>query len=93
MGTMKKSATKAMSRGRDTAVRVGNAMKSAAIAGARAGASAAMAAGTLEAEKSWKESSPEAKRKRTRNKVAAVLAGAALLGAAGVAIAKARNKK
>ena len=93
MATIKKSAKKALTRGRDAAVRVGNAVKSAAIAGARAGASAAIAAGTAEAEKSWKESSPAAKRKRTRNKVAAVLAGAALLGAAGVAIAKSRKKK
>ena len=93
MATFKKSAKKALTRGRDAAVRVGNAVKSAAVAGARAGASAAIAAGTLEAEKSWKESSAEAKRKRTRNKVAAVLAGAAVLGAAGVAIAKSRKKK
>ena len=94
MGTMKKAATDAMTSGRDAAVRVGKVAKSAAVAGARAGASAAMAAGKLEAEKSWKETSPEAAKKRTRNKVAAVLAGAAVLGAAGVAIARsrARNK-
>jgi len=92
MGTMKKSARAAITRSRDTAVRVGKAVKSAAVAGAKAGASAAIAAGTLEAEKSWKQSSPEAVRKRTRNKVAAVLAGAAMLGA-GVAIANSRRKK
>lgn len=93
MATFKKSAKKAMTRGRDTASRIGKLAKSVAVVAARAGASAAIAAGTLEAQKSWKESSPEAKRKRTRNKIVAAIAGAAVLGAAGVAIAKSRNKK
>jgi hypothetical protein len=93
MGTIKKSADKAMTQGRAVAVRVGKVMKSAAVAGARAGATAAIAAGTLAAEKSWKQTSPEATRKRSRNKVAAVLAGAAVLGVAGMAIAKSRRMK
>ena len=93
MGTIKKSARAAITMSRDTAVRVGKVVKSATVAGAKAGASAAIAAGTLEAQKSWKESSPEAARKRTRNKVVAVMAGAAVLGAAGMAIANSRRKK
>jgi hypothetical protein len=93
MGTIKKSAKEVMTRGRDAAVRVGSVAKAAAVAGAKAGATAAMAAGALEAEKSWKETSPAAAKKRTRNNVAAVLAGAAVLGAAGVMIARSRRKK
>jgi hypothetical protein len=90
MASIKKSAKTAVSTGRDAAVRVGKVAKSAAIAGAKAGAAAALAAGALEAQKSWKETSPAAK-KRTRNGVAAVVAGVAVL-AAGVAIAKSRRK-
>jgi hypothetical protein len=95
MGTIKKSAKQMVTRSRDTAVRVGKVAKSAAVAGAKAGASAALAAGALEAERSWKESSPAEARKRTRNDIAAVLAGVAVIGAAvaGVAIARSRKKK
>lgn len=93
MGTIKKSAKAVMTRGRETAVRVGRVAKSAAVAGAKAGASAAMAAGALEAERSWKETSPAEARKRTRKEIAAVLAGAAALGVAGMAIARSRKKK
>ena len=91
MRSIKKSTKEAVTRGRDAAVRVGKVAKSAAVAGAKAGAAAAIAAGTLEAQRSWKESSPAAK-KRTRNAVAAVLAGAVVLGAAGIAIASSRKK-
>jgi hypothetical protein len=90
MSSIKKSTKAVVTRGRDTAVRVGKVAKSAAVAGAKAGAAAAIAAGALEAQKSWKESSPAAK-KRTRNAVAAVLAGAAVL-AAGVAIVRSRRE-
>jgi hypothetical protein len=95
MGTIKKSAKAVVTRGRDAAVRVGKVAKSAAVAGAKAGASAAMAAGAAEAERSWKETSPAEARKRTRNDIAAVLAGVAVIGAAaaGVAIARSRKKK
>jgi hypothetical protein len=93
MGTIKKSTKDAMTRGRDAAVRVGKVAKSIAVVAARAGASAAIAAGTLEAKKGWKETSPAAAKKRKRAKIAAVLAGAAVLGAAGVAIARSRRKK
>lgn len=95
MGKIKNSAKEVVARGRDAAVRVGKVAKSAAVAGAKAGASAAIVAGTLEAERSWKETSPAAteKRKRVRKGVAAVLAGAAVLGVAGVAIASSRSKR
>ena len=93
MGTIKKSAKAVMTRGRDAAVRIGKVAKSAAVVGAKAGATAAIAAGTFEAEKRWKESSPAASKKRRRNGVAAVIAGAAVLGAAGVAITRSRRKK
>jgi hypothetical protein len=93
MGTIKKSAKAVMARGRDAAVRIGKVAKSAAVVGAKAGADAAIAAGKLEAERSWKETSPAATKKRTRKGVAAVIAGAAVLGAAGVAIARSRRKK
>ena len=92
MSSIKQSTKDVMTRGRDVAVRVGKVTKSAAVAGAKAGAAAALAAGALEAQKSWKETSPAAK-KRTRNGVAAVIAGAALLGAASIAIASSRRKK
>jgi hypothetical protein len=90
MNSIKKSAKEAVSSGRDAAVRVGKVAKSAAVAGAKAGAAAAIAAGTLEAQKSWKETSP-AEKKKTRNAVAAMVAGAAVI-AAGVAIARSRKK-
>jgi hypothetical protein len=93
MGTIKKSAKAVMTRGRDAAVRIGIVAKSAAVVGAKAGADAAIAAGKLEAERKWKETSPAASKKRTRKGVAAVIAGAAVLGAAGVAIARSRRKK
>lgn len=94
MGKIKKSARKVMARGRDAAARVGKVAKSAAVAGVKAGASAAIVAGTLEAERSWKETSPPVvkKQKRTQAGVAAMLAGAAVLGIAGVAIARSRRK-
>ena len=95
MGTIKKSAKEAMTRGRAAAVRVGKVAKSAAVAGAKAGATAALAAGALEAERSWKETSPAEARKRTRNEIVSVLAGVAVIGAtaAGVAVARSRKKK
>jgi hypothetical protein len=94
MGTIKKSAKNAMVRSRDAAVRVGKVAKSAAVAGVKAGASAAIVAGALEAERSWKETSPAVskRQKRTGAGVAALLAGAAVLGIAGVAVAKSRRK-
>ena len=92
MGSIKKSTKDVMKRGRDAAVRVGKVAKSAAVAGAKAGAAAAMAAGALEAERSWKETSPAAAKKRTKNGVAAVIAGAAVLGVAGLVIAGSRRK-
>jgi hypothetical protein len=92
MKSIKKSTKAVMTRSRDVAVRVGKVAKSAAVAGAKAGAAAAMAAGALEAERSWKKTSPAAAKKRTRNGVAAVLAGAVVLGAVGAAIAKSRKK-
>ena len=91
MGTIKKSAKAAVTNGRDVAVRIGKVGKSAAVAGAKAGAAAALAAGALEAQRSWKASSP-AQKKKTRNGVAALLAGAVVLGVAGMAIAKGRKK-
>jgi hypothetical protein len=93
MATIKKTATAALARGRDTAVRVGKVAKAAAVVGAKAGASAAIAAGTLEARKGWKETSPETTKKRTRTKIAMALAGVAVVGAAAIGIAKARRKK
>jgi hypothetical protein len=92
MGSIKKSTKAVMANGRETAVRVGKVAKSAAVAGAKAGAAAALAAGALEAEKAWKDSSPAAK-KRTRNGVAALLAGAAVIGVAAVAINSSRRKR
>ncbi len=92
MSSIKKSTKEVMTRSRDAAVRVGKIAKSAAVAGAKAGATAALSAGALEAERSWKETSPAAAKKRTRNGVAAVLAGAVVLGAVGAAIASSRKK-
>ncbi len=92
MSSIRKSTKDVMTHGRDAAVRMGKVAKSAAVAGAKAGAAAAIVAGTLEAKKSWMETSPAAK-KRSRNGVVAALAGAAVLGAAGVAIASSRRKK
>jgi hypothetical protein len=92
MNDMKKKAKEAVKRGRDTAMRVGKVAKSAAVAGAKAGASAALAAGTLEAERSWKATKPMEKMSRGK-KVAAVVAGAVALGAVGVAVSRARRKK
>jgi len=91
MRSIKKSTTEVIASGRDVAVRAGKVAKSAAVAGAKAGAAAALAAGALEAQKTWKETSPAAK-KRTRNGVAALVAGVAVLGA-GIAIANSRRKK
>ncbi len=93
MSSIKKSTKAVISRGRDTAARMGKVAKSAAVAGAKAGAAAAIAAGAVEAAKSWKETSPAAAKKQTRNGVAALLAGAAVLGVAGIAIATSRRKK
>jgi hypothetical protein len=93
MGTIKKSAKDLMTRSVDAAARVGKVAKSAAVAGAKAGAAAAIAAGTLEAERSWEETSPAAKKKRAGNVAAALVAGAVVLGVAGAAIAKSREKK
>ncbi len=94
MGKIKKSARKVMARGRDAAVRVGKVAKSAAVAGVKAGASAAIVAGTLEAERSWKETSPLVGRgyaeAHAGPESSAMLAGAAVLGIAGVAIARSR---
>jgi len=92
MSSIKKSAKKAMTRGRDAAVRVAKVAKSAAVAGAKAGAATALAATVLEAEKRWKETSPDTAKKKVRNGVAAALVGAAVLGAAGVAVSRSRRK-
>ncbi len=92
MSSIKKSAKKAVTRGRDAAVRVARVAKSAAVAGAKAGAATALAAGVLEAEKRWKETSPDTAKKKVRNGVAAAIVGAAVIGAAGMAIASSRRK-
>ena len=92
MRSIKKSAKQVMTRGRDAAVRVGRVAKSAVVVGAKAGAATALAAGVLEAEKRWKETSPTVGKKRVRNGAMALLAGAAVVGA-GVAIANSRRKK
>jgi hypothetical protein len=92
MSSIKKSTKAVMVRSRDTAVRMGKVAKSAAVAGAKAGAAAALAAGALEAQKGWKETSPAAKKRAGKGAVALV-AGVALLAAAGVAIASSRRKK
>lgn len=92
MSSMKKSAKKAMTRGRKAAVRVGKVAKSAAVVGAKAGAKTAIAAGTLEAGRKWKETKPMASKLRTKKGMAALLAGAAVLSAAGVMISKSRSK-
>jgi hypothetical protein len=91
MSSIKKKTKDAIKRGRDAVVRVGKVAKSAAVVGMKAGAATAVAAGALEAEKRWKESSPTIAMKRKRNRVAAVLAGAAVLGA-GLAMANSRKK-
>ena len=90
--SIKKSTKAVVKSGRDTAVRVGKVAKSAAVAGAKAGGAAALAAAALEAQKSWKESSPAAKKKAQKGALI-LLAGAAVLGVAGVAIARSRKKK
>jgi ribosomal protein S12 methylthiotransferase accessory factor len=95
MSSIKMSTRAAIARGRDAAVRVGKVAKSAVVAGAKAGAVTALEVGTLEAEKRWRETSPAVEKKRTRKRVMAAVAGAAVLGAAGMAIASSRrtNKK
>jgi hypothetical protein len=97
MSPTKKSRKTGTSKRRAAVMRVGKVAKRAAAAGmkagARAGAPAAIKAGASEARKSWKTASP-ADKKRAKKRVAAVLAGAAALGAgvAGMAIARARRK-
>lgn len=92
MTTMKKSAEVAMERSRETAARVGKVAKSTAIVAAKAGVAAAVTAGTVEAARVWKETSPAAIKHRRNVKIAAAVAGAAMVGAAGVAIARSRSK-
>ena len=91
MTSIKKSTKAAVGRARDTTVRVGKVAKSAAVAGAKAGAAAAVTAGALEAQRKWKETKPT--KKLTRGGAAVLLAGAAMLGVAGMAIAKSRSKR
>ena len=91
MGSIKKSTKAAVASARDTSVRVGKVAKSAAVAGAKAGAAAAVTAGALAAQQKWKETKPS--NKLTRGGAAVILAGAAMIGAAGLAIANARSKK
>lgn len=93
MSSIKKKTKAVMMRGRDTAVRVGRVAKSAAVAGVKAGAATALAAGVLEAERRWKETSPAVEKKGTRNRAALLLGGAVVLGAATLAIAGSRRKK
>ena len=90
MTSLKNSTKAAVSRARDTTVRVGKVAKSAAVAGAKAGATAAVTAGALEAQRKWKETKPK---KLTKGGAAVLLAGVAMIGAAGLAIAKSRSKK
>jgi hypothetical protein len=90
MASIKKSTKAAVSRGRDTAVRVGKVAKSAAVAGARAGAAAAVTAGAVEAQRKWKATKPV--KKLTPGGKAVLLASAAVLGV-GLAIASSRRKK
>ncbi len=92
MATVKKKAQEVATQGRETASRVGKVAKSAAIAGAKAGASAALAAGALEAERKWKATKPAEKMTRGQ-KAAALIAGAVALGAVGMAIAKSRKAR
>jgi hypothetical protein len=92
MDGIKKSAKTALARGRETAKRVGKVAGSAAVVAAKAGASAALVAGTVEAVKGWKESSPPDSPKSSRKMLAAVMAGTATLTVAGLAIARARRK-
>jgi len=91
MSSIKKSTKDALKRGRDAVVRVGKVAKSAAVVAVKAGAATAVATGVLEAEKRWKESSPAVAMKRKRKRIAAALAGAAVLGA-GLAVANSRKK-
>ena len=90
MTSIKKSTKAAVARARDTGVRVGKVAKSAAVAGAKAGATAAVTAGAAEAQRKWKETKPT--KKLTRGGAAVLLAGVAVIGAAGLAIAKSRKK-
>lgn len=89
MKSMKKSTKDALKRGRDAVMRMGKVATSAAVAGVKAGAATAVSASMLEAEKRWKETSPAVAKKR-RKRMAAALAGAAVLGA-GLAVANSRK--
>jgi hypothetical protein len=93
MTTFKKSAKAALTRGRDAAVRVGKVAKSTTMVAAKAGASAAVAAGTIEATRAWKATSPVVVKMKKRTKIAAAVAGAAVIGAAGAAMVMSRKKK
>jgi hypothetical protein len=93
MSSMKKKTKAVILRGRSAVARVGKVAKLAAIAAAKEGAATALAVGVLEAERRWKETSPAVAKKRSRNGAAVLLGGAAVLGAAGLAIAGARRRK
>lgn len=92
MSPLNKPAREALDRGREVAVTAKRIAKSAAIQAAKAGASAAIIAGTLEIKKGIREAQDAPKRRR-RRKVAAAIAGAAAVTVAGVAIARSRQKR
>ncbi len=93
MSKIKKAAKAAIVRGRDTAVRVGTVAKSTTVVAAKAGAAAAVVAGTREFARGWKESRPPQEKARKQAKVVGILAGAAALIAVGAAIGRSRAKK
>ena len=93
MSKIKKAAQAALVRGRDTAVRVGTVAKSTTVVAAKAGAAAAVVAGSREFARGWKESRPDQVKVRKQTKVIGILAGAAALIAVGAAIGRSRAKK
>ena len=92
MTTIKKSAKAALRRGRDAALDVGKVAKTASVEAAKAGARAAITTGTDEFKKGMKDVQATRKRAKART-VAAIVAGAAALTAAGVAIARRGSKR
>ena len=80
---VKKSTKAALTLGRDTAVRAGKVVKSAAVVAANAG--------TKALERGWKATSPAQVRRRKIAKVAGAVAGTVALIAAGVAVAHAKR--
>ena len=94
MAPIRKVASEAVRRGKQGAEEVRKVGKDAAKAGARAGARAAAAVIAVAVIDRLKHSrTVKAKKSARRKTIAAAVAGAAALTAAGIAVARSRRKK